>query len=164
MNIGADNSDISNSMEYIWEYLHSDISNSEPVTRIHTENLLAEFIHYGWEPEYINTTFQRLHDNLITGYSFNVFIEQYAKTAAMKLNLESYEAVAEVCTQIGIKPDVALHLEYIVEPLHGSSYCDLQIIDVAIEYQLGRYAPIAPPDATHLIRPDIVDSWVNYTQ
>lgn len=164
MSVGTDNSDICNRMEDIWEYLHSDISNSEPVTRTQTDNLLAEFIHYGWEPDYINTKFHRLHDKIITGYSFNVFIEQYAEIAVRKLNLDSYEAVAEVLTQIGIKSDVALHLEYIVEPLQGSSYCDLQVIDTAIEYQLGRYAPIAPPDATHPIRPDIVDSWIDYTQ
>ena len=152
-------------MEDICEYLQEGGGSSRrrsTTARVDTRHLLAEFIRYGWRPHYVNTMFHRLHDKLISEYPSHVFIEKYAETAVQRLGLESYDAVAEVLTQIGLRPEVALHLEYIVQPLHGSSYSDLQIIDTAIAYLLGRYSPVAPPTATHLIEPSVVNSWINY--
>lgn len=153
-------------MEDICDHLQEGggISRRRSTTaRVDTRHLLAEFIRYGWRPDYVNTMFRRLHDKLISEYPSHVFIAKYAETAVQRLGLESYDTVADVLIQIGLRSDVALHLEYIVEPLRGGSYSDLQIIDIAIEYLLGRYEPISPPNATHLIEPTVINSWINYT-
>ncbi len=153
-------------MEDICEYLQEGGGRSRlrsSTIRTDTRQLMAEFIRYGWRPDYVNTVFRRLHDKLISEYPNHIFIEKYAEAAVQHLGLESYDAVAEVLIQIGLRSDIALHLEYIVQPLHGSSYSDLQIINTAIAYLLGRYEPAAPPTATHLIEPAVVNSWINYT-
>lgn len=154
-------------MEDICDYLQDGGGSSRlrsSTIRTDTRQLMAEFIRYGWRPDYVNTMFRRLHDKLISEYPSHVFIEKYVETAVQRLGLESYDAVADVLIQIGLRQDIALHLEYIVEPLRGGSYSDLQIIDTAIAYLLGRYEPIAPPTATHLIEPTVVNSWINYTR
>jgi hypothetical protein len=154
-------------MEDICEYLQEGGGSSRlrsSTIRTDTRQLMAEFIRYGWRSDYVNTVFRRLHDKLISEYPNHIFIEKYAEAAVQRLGMESYDTVADVLIQIGLRSDVALHLEYIVQPLHGSSYSDIQIIDIAIAYLLGRYEPVAPPTVTHLIEPSVVNSWINYTR
>jgi hypothetical protein len=71
--------------------------------------------------------------------------------------------VASSLIRIGLSNDIALQLEYVVQPLNGNSYTDIQIIDTAIFYLLGYYKPLTPPDAKHIIHSEITDSWVNYS-
>lgn len=154
-------------MEDICDYLQEGGGSSKlrsSTIRTDTRQLMAEFIRYGWRPDYVNTVFRRLHDKLISEYPNHIFIEKYAGAAVQRLGLDSYDAVADVLIQIGLRSDIALHLDYIVEPLRGSSYSDLQIIDIAIEYLLGRYEPIALPTATHLLEISVINSWINHTR
>jgi hypothetical protein len=151
-------------MEYICDYLQSGGGTGRRrTTYTDTRILLNEFIRRGWRPEYVNTTFRRLHDRLTDEYPHHKFIEEYAMTASRRLGLDSYEAVADVLIQIGLRPDVAAHLEYIVEPLRGHSYTDIQIIDTAIFYLLGYYTPLTSPDTKYLHHTDITDRWISYT-
>ena len=161
-----DEFDIYYPMDDICKYLHEGGGSgygSFTRTRIHTRHLLTEFVRRGWRPDYVTTTFGQLHDRLIREYEPREFIEKYAETAVRRLGLESYDAVADVLIQIGLRADVSRHLEHIVEPLHGNSYSDLQIIDTAIAYLLGHYTPMMPPTTTHPIEAAVTDVWMNYT-
>ena len=154
-------------MEDICEYLHTGggrLTHVKTNANKNTRHLLAEFIRQGWRPEYVNTTFGCLHTRMIREYAPREFIEKYAETAVRRLGLYSYHAVADVLIQIGLRPDVAHHMEYIVQPLHGNSYSDLQIIDTAIAHLLGQYMPVSPPTTKHPIKATVTDEWLEYTK
>lgn len=129
--------------------------------RKYTVQLLNEFIRLGWRREYINASFRRLHDKLISEYPVHIFIEEYAKRVIRRL--DTLESIKESLLSIGLRPEIAIQLEYILQPLqHESSYTDIQILDTAIFYLLGYYTPLKPLNAKHLIS-DYIDKWINYT-
>jgi hypothetical protein len=63
---------------------------------------------------------------------------------------------------MGIKPSKARETAIVIAPLDNTKYTDKQLLDVALEYILGRYTPIAPPDASYFLQPEDINSWIAY--
>jgi hypothetical protein len=153
-------------MEDICEYLENKGllvgGGSQLTTRTtHTKQLLDAFISYGWRRKYVQTKFEKLHDKLINAYPVHVFIEEYAKLAVKRL--ESCDSVLRSLVCIGLRHDIALHLDNVVRRLWNESYTDLQIVETAIFYLLGKYTPLKSPTTKYLIESNKTDIWINYT-
>lgn len=121
-----------------------------------------EFIRHGWRLEFINRTFQRLTDDLISEYPIHVFIEEWAKTITRRLDTDILESIYTSLIHLGLRSDIAAQLERIVLPLQGTSYTNVQVIDTAIFYLLGKYKPLTAPNAKHLFPEIAINTWVNY--
>lgn len=136
------------------------IKKYESSTTHKTKQLLNKLINLGWRPEYVQKTFQNMNDKLIQNWSDNLLIESIFKHIIQQSGYHG--SIKKSFMIIGLYEDVADKLEYILIPLLDSSYSYTQILDKGIEYLLGKYAPIAPPNATHYIKLDKINTWFKY--
>lgn len=122
-------------------------------THPYKEQLLTRLIELGWEPEFVRTHFERLHDNILNNWPLTIFIPRYFKAL---IRHQSYTSLHE----IGLRPDVASAAHKAIELL--TSYTEFQKLDIGIEYVLGDYIPITPASAKYLYEPTVQDTWITH--
>jgi hypothetical protein len=118
-------------------------------------------IELGWNPEYVNHTFRYLTDKLLQNWSDDSLIEEIFGEFIEEQGWKN--TIHESLMGIGIREDVAMKLETILEPLLDSSYTHEQLLNIAIEYILGDYKPIAPESARFLHSPEVINEWSDIT-
>lgn len=130
-------------ISFIMEQLqHPPKSGEEDVSCGRTVHWLRKFIQLGWREDFVTSTFSSMNDSLLGNWPDLVLIEMIAKEWIEKHDFVN--TIHESLEGIGLRPEVAMELEGVVEPLLGSSYTHTQVLDVAIEYLLGHYAPLYP--------------------
>jgi hypothetical protein len=97
---------------------------------------------------------------MLADYPFRLFIEDYFASRIRRVG--PHTSLRTSLAALGLLPEVVAVLVPLLEPLQNSSYTDYQILDTAILYLLGNYAPIAPINTTHIIQSDQVNKWVEY--
>jgi len=121
---------------------HPPKTDSEDLSCRRTVQWLRKFIQLGWREDFVTSTFASMNDSLLGNWPELILIEEIAKQWIEKHDFVN--TIHESLEGIGLRPEVAMELEGVVEPLLGSSYTHTQVLDVAIEYLLGHYAPLYP--------------------
>lgn len=129
--------------------------------REETRTLMTQVTDLGWDPEFVEIAFRSLDDSLLLEYPLRLFIVDYFK--ALIRRLTCHQSIVQSLLRIGLRSDVADALGLLLEPLQDSRYTDNQILDTAIYYLLQWYEPVTDNHATHLLRSDVVDTWITYT-
>lgn len=149
-------------MEYIVEYLQKGgtISRSK-IYRTRTQsksvlkqNLLKEFEGLGWNRRFLERTFYNLKDTIIADWPNRLFIEEWAKQM-----IQEHDSIQQSLEYIGIHHRVAQYCETICSRLIQSSYSKKHILDIAIEYLVGKYDPLTSPTTTHYRHRTILNKW-----
>lgn len=136
---------------------HGTRSMKNPAQRNEINRLSNKIIALGWRKEYVTHVFRRADDRLIANWPDTLLIEGILKGLVQQIDV--YDSIQHALETIGIVSEIAMSLETILSPLQTTCYTQTQILDIAIEYLLGKYKPIAPINATHLIEPDQVNVW-----
>jgi len=131
------------------------------IQHIYTTQLLNRLVALGWRPEYIIETFPHINDSLIRNWPDTLLIEGLFKEKHREYGFKN--SIKESLEGIGLRNDVARKLQTILTPLLGTSYTDTQIIDIAIEYILGKYIPITSDTTVFLLYPAVINKWTTYS-
>jgi len=122
-----------------------------------TAQLLQTLHELGWRTDYLAATFPYMHDDLLSNWPDNLIIKNIF---SRKIRQQDYRhTIKESLQRIGLHESVATKLDTILEPLQDAYYTHEQILDIAIEYILGDYQPITPPNTSHPFGPEIVNQW-----
>jgi hypothetical protein len=102
--------------------------------------LFNMFIEKGWDPVFVRIQFRNLDDTMLREWPPNIFIEHWAKLYIRYYRLRP--TIRTTLRSLGLTHNKTNELLPICRSLLGSSYTNIQIIDVAIEYAMGHYDPI----------------------
>ena len=125
--------------------------------RTKTIQLVNTLIQYGWREDYIRHEFRLIHDSLLANWSTTGFIEEFF--GYMIRQQKSHYSIKESLIRIGLREDVAIHMDTILKPLNDSSYTHEQVLDKAIEYLIGRYAPTTSADTLYPFQSNYINTW-----
>lgn len=107
----------------------------------HAKSILIKmFIDKGWEPHFVRMKFLHLDDRILKEWAPTLFIEYWAKHYIQTVPLQP--TFKNTLLSLGFTLKMANTLVPICRSLVGSSYTYSQIIDIVIEYAVGRYTPI----------------------
>lgn len=138
----------------VGKYKQSTIKQSKHPKTIEFKQKLIDL---GWSPTYVIRTFMNLQDKYLDNWPYHLLIQEMF---SRYIRLQGWKnTIHESLMGIGLREDIAMKLEIILEPLLDSSYTHEQILDIAIEYLLGRYDPLTPPTARFLHHPEIINEW-----
>jgi hypothetical protein len=126
-----------------------------------TQHVLGVFQKVGWNRSFLTRHFANLEDDLLEGWQTNVFAEQYAKYLVRKMAHES-PSLSDVFRKMGLHARIANHLERICSPLSGSSYTYIQVLDIGVEFLLGKYQPLTPPQIPYFLETNRTSVWIPY--
>jgi hypothetical protein len=116
-----------------------------------------KLVELGWNSEYVKHTFRYLTDKMLQNWPHHVLIEELFGELIEEQGWKNM--IHESLMGIGIREDLAIKLETILEPLLDSSYTHEQLLDIAIEYILGNYEPITSANTRFLYSPEILSIW-----
>lgn len=142
----------------LWEIIEkaqkgSGYTRSQNTARAKT--VLDALSQKGWSKAYLSRALHQLDDELLTGWPEELFQEHYMKgTAQLLPTLEAS------LLRLGVKPRKVRETVAAVTPLENTCYTRKQLLDVAVEYVLGWYTPIAPPNAAHFLQPHVTNVWI----
>ncbi len=131
----------------------SGYTKSKETARAKT--VLTSLAQKGWNKTHLKTAFHNLDDTLLTGWPEDLFQESYMKETTPVLNSLQASFLAA-----GVNPTRVRDVLCVLGPLNNTRYTNKQLLDVGIEYLLGRYKPIAPPSAAHFLQPDTLNTWI----
>jgi hypothetical protein len=126
-----------------------------------TIQLLQALISYGWRDDYVLSMFGRLHDDMIVNWPHPLLIQKLFERLIEKEGF--HDTIQRSLQHIGLREEIAIQLEVILLPLLDSSYTDIQVVTIGIEYLLGNYDPITSEEVTHPIESSTVHNWITYT-
>lgn len=131
----------------------SGYTRTKPFTR--ATSIILSLFQKGWGVSYLKTAFQNLDDRLLGGWPEELFQEQYMKeTAQVQTTLE------ESLRSLGIKASKIRETVDAIAPLENTCYTKKQLLEIAIEYVLGHYSPISPPNESHFLQPSTLNVWM----
>jgi len=132
-------------------------SGYTPSNTTYAKTVLDSLAKKGWTKAYLNTALHNLDDHLLAGWPEELFQEYYMKETATL-----YSTLEESLLNMGITPTKVQEAVFVLKPLRNTCYTEKQRLDVALEYLLGLYKPITPPDASYFIHPDMINTWMPY--
>jgi hypothetical protein len=128
-----------------------------------SNTIRQQFIDYGWRKKFINENLHNLNDEFITDYSTKDIIIGFSLAWYKRFTNDNvYSSITSLFYTIGLKKTISQKLEYILQPLHNSCYTNRQIIELGIEYILGKYTPKINNDNNYLYS-YAIDNWVSHT-
>lgn len=135
----------------------SGYTRSKITTRAKT--VLDSLAEKGWTKAYLKTALHNLDDHLLAGWPEELFQEYYMKETA-----HLHSTLEESLLKMGIKPSKVQETVFVLKPLQNTCYTQKQLLDVALEYLLGWYKPISPPEASYFLQPDAINTWIPYEE
>ncbi len=133
----------------------SGYTRSKQTTRAKT--VIDSLAEKGWSKAYLKTAFHNLDDQLLAGWPEELFQEYYMKETA-----QVHSTLEESLLKMGITPLKAHKTALIMAPIQNTRYTQKQLLDVALEYLLGWYKPITPPDAAYFLHPETINEWIPF--
>lgn len=122
-----------------------------------SSKLKETLISLGWNPDDVYHMFRNLTDKLLQNWPHSVFIQQLF---GEMIDTQGWKhTIHESLVGIGMREDVAMNMEIILKPLLDSSYTHEQVLNIAIEYLLGKYEPTSQVHAQFLYHTDIIGEW-----
>ena len=148
---------------YNWldAYLTGGGYSAVKTPRTSSKDLVDEFTKYGWRASFVKgKKIHRLDDETLEGHHereivlglARVWIEQTDPTASPTDRLAA----------IGLRRNVAQRLTDIITPLMDTSYTDEQVLEIGIEYLVGKYAPLTDGTVAFPMEPATVNIWMPY--
>ncbi len=108
----------------------------------------AEFVRRGWRVAFIEDVLAKLDDHLLEGWDVKEFMEAYVKEAIQRpqehQQSQQYPSISQSLLEFGVREEVAREVDEMMRPLENTCYTDSQMVDVALEYLVGRYDPLCP--------------------
>jgi hypothetical protein len=144
-----------------YNYKSTKMSSNQPFSN----SIKDKFVKYGWRKGYIYTHLKHLRDELIEDYNENEIITGFSfawynsntitfTTTTMPTPTSSTtqnpKNISSVFYSIGLKNSISKHLETVLEPLCNTCYTDIQLIEIGIEYIVGKYKPIKDKGSNYL--------------
>lgn len=139
--------------------IYDRLANRSPI-RKRTKEIIRKFIQYGWEKGPITALLERMTDRFIPHGNDELYMEDLMKALAAQQGPR--DTIHDSLRALGVRDDVALKVQYVLEPLEDTCYTESQLLDIAIEYLTGKYKPITPPTTTHPIEPSNTNVWIPY--
>lgn len=128
-------------MYEIYEHLQSGGRGRLVKANPERSRLLDLFVKKGWDPEFLRVHFRKLGDKMLDEWVHWVFIQSWAKFYLRKVGLG--KTMLDTLLGLGMTLETANKLVPICQSLAGSSYTDYQIVELTIDYALGKYDPIS---------------------
>ncbi len=127
----------------------------------YSNEVLERFKAAGWSLTFLKSHFQNLNDELLYGWNLEHFVETYAKHLIKNTQTTS---ISESLIQTGLRKSVAKDAEEKCKSLlvSDTSYTFAQVLDVAIEYVLGKYTPLTNASAHFFLEPEKIFTWIQY--
>jgi hypothetical protein len=100
------------------------------------------FVNRGWRRSFIEEKLAKLDDTMLEGWKTAEFMEDYVKEAIHRPT--TYPSIKQSMLEFGVCEQKAQEAHDVMEPLHNTCYTDSQMVDVALEYLVGRYDPLCP--------------------
>lgn len=128
-----------------------------------SNTIQQQFIDYGWRKEFIHKHLCNLNHECITDYNINDIIIGFSLAWYKRYhNNEDNPSITSLFYTIGLKKTISQKLDYILQPLYNSCYTTSQLLELGIEYILGKYTPKINNDKNYLHSYPI-DKWVSHT-
>jgi hypothetical protein len=70
--------------------------------------------------------------------------------------------IANTLINLGITPSLAKQADFAISPLQNTCYTNAQLIQIAIQYVMGEFKPMTPPDTSHFFSPNRIEEWISY--
>lgn len=131
------------SIETICALLDANSTYIPNTAQIWANQVREEFVRRGWKPAFIESRLAKLDDTLLEGWKTRKFMEEYAKATIQQYDCE-WPTIKESMLEFGVCEEMAQKAHEAMEPLHDTCYTRSQMVDVALEYLIGRYDPICP--------------------
>lgn len=126
-----------------------------------------QMIDYGWSPVFLNYFLKRFDDNMMNGYDIRSFIEKLAKEYVKRRIDFRDESLSlfDIYTTIGLLPSKATQISKVCKTLweDDAPYTNEQVVEIGIEYLIGKYTPMTSPNTKYLFSPDMIDRWFDIT-
>jgi hypothetical protein len=125
-----------------------------------TVTFLYKLQELGWREDFIASNFSYMHDELISNWPDSLLIALIFSNI-IRNRVAAHHTIKESLFIIGLRNSISSKLFVILQPLEDSSYTKEQLLNIGIEFILGKYEPITPPNTSHLFYPEIVNKWTN---
>jgi hypothetical protein len=126
-----------------------------------------QMIDYGWCPIFLNYFLKRFDDTMMNGYNIYSFIEQLAKEYVKRRIDFRDESLTlfDIYTTIGLLPSKATEISKVCKKLweDDAPYTKEQVVEIGIEYLIGKYTPMTSPTTKYLFSPDAINRWFDVT-
>ena len=126
----------------------------------HTRQLgkFKERLHeLGWRKTYVNRHVEDYVGADLDEQPEHVLLDTWAKSWIPD---DSDATEAQILYSAGLTRKMAKQLSLVIAPLQKSCYTRNQLIEIAIEYALGKYAPVLKPGQEYLVEIPQRDVWV----
>ena len=110
--------------------------------RLHANQIIEQFVHRGWRRSFIEEKLAKLDDAMLEGWKTAQFMEDYVKEAIHRS--DTYPSIKQSMLEFGVCEQRAQEAHFVMEPLHNTCYTSSQMVDVALEYLVGRCDPLYP--------------------
>lgn len=111
-----------------------------------TKDVIGKFKELGWTENFLRKRFVHLNDKLLDQWTINQFIEEYTNHIIDTPDID--DSIFKNLKKIGLSSQVARHLNHIFSPIKDTCYTNSQLINIAVEYLLGRNKPMIADDGT----------------
>ena len=128
-----------------------------------SRSLLQTFQKTGWKQSVLQKQFKSLTDKMLQNNDeqdterLRVFADIWFEELGFDTSIE------KTLLNMGLTVRAANIADQAISPLLYTCYSHKQIIQIAIQYLLGYYKPLTPPNGTHFYRPELHDQWIPYT-
>ncbi len=110
--------------------------------RARTDRILHAMVQCGWKEEVVTTLLTNMTDQMIPFKRDQDFVEAFMKELAAR-----DRQMDEVCDRLcrtGLREEAVKEIRRVMTPLEDSCYTTPQMVDVSIEYLVGRNKPMFP--------------------
>jgi hypothetical protein len=125
------------------------------------QNIMKAFRKAGWKQSVLDKRFRNLTDSML---SSNITSESLIKGFSYIWHEEQGfdTSIAKTLVNLGISSSIAKYADTAISPLQNTCYTNAQLIQIAIQYILGRFKPMTTPDTSHFHNPTILEKWTKY--
>jgi hypothetical protein len=125
--------------------------------------ILEKFKEIGWEESVLQTKFKNLTDEMLddTKYSDSEIILGFVELWINDIGFDT--TIEKTLQSMGLSVSASNKAEHAISPLYNTCYTNSQLIELAIEYLLGYDDPISDINSTHYYKPEIVDTWIPFS-
>ena len=154
-------------LEYV-SYLQSQMNGGgtslpRPSESIRKNSLLQKFKETGWKQSVLKKRFKNLTDEMMDDpdYHDEELIQGFVQVWLHEIGFDT--TIEKTLQSMGLSVSASNKAEYAISPLYNTCYTNPQLIELAIQYLLGYFNPISDIHATHYYRPEIVDTWIPFS-
>jgi hypothetical protein len=173
--MGSNNRYLTPLQQYV-SYLQSQLNGGgtsipTPSESGRKNRMLEQFKEIGWNENVLQTKFKNLTDDMLDGTKYRDdelilgFVELwfYEIELDTRIQIGFDTTIEKILQSMGLSVSASNNAEYAISPLYDTCYTNSQLVELAIEYLLGYNDPISDINSTHYYKPEIVDTWIPFS-